>query len=382
MSEIIDSGTAVGTGRYLLNAASTFVWRMSKLAVGLGAVVATLLYFKQNSLLYFPEIGGVPRRPGQNPRRYRSPSEHGIPFESLKIKCSDGVSIHAWLLLRDQSSSEHLPTLVFFHGNAGNIGLRLPNALQMLQYLNANVLMVEYRGYGDSDSVAPTEAGLKLDAEAALRFIVKHPHIDAANVFLFGRSLGGAVAFHLAQYAQREHLPLAGVIVENTFTSIADMVDHLMPMIAPLKALVLRIDWNSLKIAPTLTVPILFLAGARDQLVPHEHMLKLYKATRGAKIHVVKDGTHNETWTQGGQEYWEAIKGFLADSASLNSLSSTNNSKNRFGSNVGDGANAAASIRSSSSSAIPIMPNNILNLAQESMRGNSSTVRVPDKKQV
>ena len=218
------------------------------------------IYRKFFSILtfWFPHIILVPK--------------HQIPFESHKIQCADGVAIHAWLLFRDDERSRTLPTIVFFHGNAGNIGLRLPNALQMIQYLNANILMVEYRGYGESDSVAPSEAGLKLDAEAALNFITKHPKIDPASIYLFGRSLGGAVTFHVAQYAQEHQLPLAGVIVENTFTNIADMVDHLMPLVAPLKCLILRIKWDSLPIVAKLTMPILFLAGAKDELVPHPHM--------------------------------------------------------------------------------------------------------------
>lgn len=141
-------------------------------------------------MLYFPEISGLPRRPADNPARYRSPEEHQVPFENLYIECEDGVSIHAWLLLRTKEKNDR-PTLVFFHGNAGNIGLRIPNALHMLQHLNANVLMVEYRGYGDSDSVKPNEKGLKLDAQAALKFISKHPKVDSSKIFLFGRSLGG-----------------------------------------------------------------------------------------------------------------------------------------------------------------------------------------------
>jgi pimeloyl-ACP methyl ester carboxylesterase len=119
-------------------------------------------------------VGGIPRRPRQNPRRYRSPQEHDLPFESHKITCSDGVMIHAWLILQPQPTTSTVPTILFFHGNAGNIGLRLPNAVQMYQHLKCNILMVEYRGYGDSDSVAPSEAGLKLDAEASLRFALDH----------------------------------------------------------------------------------------------------------------------------------------------------------------------------------------------------------------
>ena len=167
MSDVVDTSSKSGLGSYLVSTVTTLVWRVGSLAFGLGAVVATLLYFKQDSMLYFPEIGGIARRPGRNPRWYRSPSEYQIAFENHQIACADGVSIHAWLMMRDPDHANQVPTLIFFHGNAGNIGLRLPNALQMRQYLNVNVLLVEYRGYGDSDSVAPNEKGLKLDESKA-----------------------------------------------------------------------------------------------------------------------------------------------------------------------------------------------------------------------
>jgi hypothetical protein len=250
----------------------------------------------------------------------------------------------------------------------------------MMQYLNVNVLMVEYRGYGDSDSVTPTEAGLKLDAEASLRFILKHPNVDAASIFLFGSSLGGAVAFHLARYAEQERLPVAGVIVENTFTNIADMVDELMPLIAPLKALVLRIRWDSMSIVPSLNVPVLYLAGARDELVPHSHMLRLHKSTslsRLNKIHIVKDGTHNETWIHGGQQYWEAFRNFLTQVGRQTSVSSSGSMVDDLGTSV-----RVADIPVGASS-IPIMPKNILHIAQEAMRMSSaSDLRGPAKKEL
>jgi len=345
-------------------------FRVGTFALSLTTLVATLLYFKQDSMLYFPEISGLSRRPNQNPAQYRSPEEHQVPYENLYIECEDGVTIHAWLVLRTWEKND-LPTLIFFHGNAGNIGLRLPNALHMLQYLNANVLMVEYRGYGDSDSVTPNEKGLKLDAQAALKFIAKHPKIDASKLFLFGRSLGGAVAFDLAQYAEQNNIPLAGVIVENTFLSIAKMVDQLMPLIAPLKSLVLRIGWNSGDIVPHLTLPVLYLAGQKDELVPHSQMLELLKTTtksRLPKIHIVKRGTHNETWLKGGQAYWDAIKQFLAEAqegAGSAPVSSQPESSTWLGTD--------------SDSAIPIMPSGLMGIAMESIR-DSDGEQAPDKK--
>jgi abhydrolase domain-containing protein 13 len=341
------------------------------------------------------EIGGIPRHTRHNPRRYRSPQEHGLPFENHKIRCSDGVSIHAWLILQPQPMNA--PTLIFFHGNAGNIGLRLPNAVQMYHNLQCNILMVEYRGYGDSDTVTPNETGLKLDAEAALRFAQSHDQLDSNRLFLFGRSLGGAVAFHLAHYAEQQQqsssTPLAGIIVENTFLSIRHMVDHLMPLVAPLKDLILRIGWNSNRLAPILTTPILYLAGAKDQLVPHSHMLELYQqsltSSRFARIHVIESGTHNETWMQGGKAYWDSIQRFLAQVRDLPQLSKSS-SHNRStmsdsslyhahhpsqdvppasgGSNLisavqmGDTSSIATAPASSS---IPIMPNGLMNIAME-----------------
>ena len=171
--------------------------------------------------------------------------------------------------------------------------------------------MVEYRGYGDSDTVAPSEPGLKKDAEASLRFLSSHPQIDPTRIFLFGRSLGGAVAIHLAKYAQQQQRlgtmqPLAGIIVENTFLSISKMVDHLMPYLSPFKFLVLRINWDSSKLVSSIHTPILYLSGASDELVPPFHMEQLYKLSmKGSndsncvRMHIIKDGTHNETWLQG-----------------------------------------------------------------------------------
>lgn len=319
--------------------------------------------------------------PSQNPHKYRNPGEHQVPFENHRIECSDGVFIHSWLMLREEGEQQRKrPTIIFFHGNAGNIGLRIPNCLQMLQYLNVNVLAVEYRGYGDSDSITPNEEGIKLDAEAALRFVTKHPRLDDSTIFVFGRSLGGAVAFHMAGYAEEQGLPLAGVIVENTFTSIAAMVDHLMPYVAPLKALVLRIGWNSLNIVPTLRTPILFVAGARDQLVPHHHMITLHKSasrSRLNKIHIVQDGTHNETWMQGGQEYWDAIRSFLAQAVDKSASAST---PEMVTSSV-HSSQTDATI-SSNATSIPIMPSGLFGIAGESMRTTSSGPETQNKKEL
>ena len=196
-----------------------------------------------------------------------------------------------------------------------NIGIRLPNALELYN-LNANVFLVEYRGFGDSSpGVHPSEAGIKSDSIKALEFIVNHPNINPQRLFIFGRSLGGAVGFHVAQHAQENDIPLAGLIVENTFGSIDKMVDALLPFLSPVKSLLLKIHYDSSKIAPQLNVPILYLAGNEDEIVPHSQMVELYQSSlqssKHAIMHVVNGGMHNDTWLRGGKAYWNAIRDFL-----------------------------------------------------------------------
>lgn len=291
------------------------------------------------------------------------------------ITCTDGVQIHAWLLQAPATDWSKRPTIIFFHGNAGNIGLRLPNAIQMLQQLGTNVLLVEYRGYGNSDNVKPNEHGLKLDAEAALSFAHTHTGIDSSQIFLFGRSLGGGVAIHLAHVAKQRNIPFSGLIVENTYTSISDMVNVVMPFLIPIKKYVLRIGWDSASLMPYLgqqQVPILLLAGAKDELVPHDQMKQLFTiaAQHGPanndliRIHVISNGTHNESWLQGGSDYWDAIRNFIT--------AASQQSPPKLPIGPIDGSSTNHAFETTDATAIPTMSKNqFVNLAKSATVGHS-----------
>jgi abhydrolase domain-containing protein 13 len=302
------------------------------------------------------------------------------------ITCSDGVQIHAWLLHAPVTDWTKVPTILFFHGNAGNIGLRIPNAIQMLQQLGSNVLMVEYRGYGNSDNVKPTERGLKLDAQAALLFAHQHTGIDSSQIFIFGRSLGGSVAIHLAHVAIERNLPFAGVMVENTFTSISDMVNVLMPFLIPIKKYVLRIGWDSASLMPNIgrqDIPLLLLAGAKDELVPHQQMKQLFTIAQQHKafstnamdpsknlirIHIIPNGTHNESWLQGGLEYWEAIRNFML--AALRQQSQSQIGRVQSSSSTTT-STSDMNVDTMDQTSIPTMPNQFVNIAKSAIVGNS-----------
>lgn len=224
------------------------------------------------------------------------------------MKTTDGVKLRGWFV--KQPDPEQCETIIFFQANAGNIGFRLPNILKLYEKCEVNVVIVGYRGYGHSQGV-PTEAGLKLDAEAVFDWALKNEQINNHKIFVFGRSLGGAVGIYLCSKMKEN---IQGLILENTFTSISDMVDRIFPYISFLKKFILRIEWNSLDAIRGLKIPILFISGRNDQIVPPIHMDRLYEAAKNSPykdMFKIEYGTHNESWIQAGDEYFYRIKDFI-----------------------------------------------------------------------
>lgn len=109
-----------------------------------------------------------------------------------------------------------------FHGNAGNIGHRIPIAKVLEENSGCNILMLEYRGYGLS-SGTPNEEGLIIDAQTGLNYLRQHKHTKGGKIIVYGQSLGGAVGIQLVAKNQ-EAGDIAGLILENTFTSMKKLI--------------------------------------------------------------------------------------------------------------------------------------------------------------
>lgn len=117
------------------------------------------------------------------------PSMFGLPYESINMKTRDAVSLHAYFIRHPGEKGNFLPTLVYLHGNAGNMGHRMQNANGIYHSLQCNILLVEYRGYGLSTGV-PSEKGLFIDARVAIDYLFTRHDLDHSQIVLFGRSLG------------------------------------------------------------------------------------------------------------------------------------------------------------------------------------------------
>ncbi|XP_046583864.1 protein ABHD13-like [Haliotis rubra] len=263
-----------------------------------------LFYNAQDMLLYHPD------QPPHSRMYVELPGILHLPYENHFVKTRDGTQINVVLV---KQSHLDVPTVVFFHGNAGNIGHRLMNVLGLYSACKCNIAMVEYRGYGKSDG-SPSEHGMYDDAEAALDFVLNRSDINKRKIFIFGRSLGGAVAINLVSKASYSNL-VAGLIVENTFTSLPDIARVLFrfKILDYLPLWCFKNQYPSKKRLNKSCLPILFLSGLGDQLIPPPMMTELFESSSSPlkRISRFPGGSHNETWMSPG--YYEAWHNFLKE---------------------------------------------------------------------
>jgi len=330
MSGVPTQWILTGMGLAYLLHSGTITWKqLASAGVLVGGGILYLLYRYQESLLYQPRIFPQFIRPQDNPPGLRHPGEQGMEWEDVRLEAADGTKLHAWLIRpNNEDARRSRPTLVYFHENAGNMGLRMDNLKMMYENLNANIFILSYRGYGESEGL-PNEDGLYLDGAAALHWIRGRSDLDQSQIFLFGRSLGGGVAVDLAYHQRTAEPPLAGIILENTFASISHMVDVLFPLLGFAKHAILRMKWDSITKIAKITQPILFLSGAQDEIVPSSQMALLHSAATAAserELAIFPTGKHNDTWREGGTEYITRVKEWIAKATAKSSTSSSSSS--------------------------------------------------------
>jgi fermentation-respiration switch protein FrsA (DUF1100 family) len=227
------------------------------------------------------------------------PSAAGLEFEEVFFMTEDLVRLHGWWIPHPAARG----TVVYCHGNAGNISGRLSVA-RGLHERGVNVLLFDYRGYGLSRGLA-TEEGTYRDACAAFE-VARARHNDAEQppIVALGASLGGAIAVELAR-----RRPVRGLIVEGGFSSATDVGEHLFPQL-PVRWFT-RFRYDAAARVPHLAMPKLFVHSREDRMIPFPLGERLFQRAAHPKMFVPTRGEHGEAGWEDNPGYASALTAFL-----------------------------------------------------------------------
>jgi uncharacterized protein len=258
-------------------------------------LMALWLRWREPSMIYYPtrEIE-------------QTPDSLGWKFEDVCLTTSDGVRINGWFVPAPQSpvTTHHSPlTILFLHGNAGNISHRI-DKLAILRELGADVFIIDYRGYGRSEGV-PNEQGTYRDAQAAYDHLTQTLNREPRTIVVYGESLGSAVAVDLAA----KHT-VGAVIIEESFTSIADVGQKMFPFM-PVRLLV-RNKYDTLSKIGRVNAPLLIFHSRDDEFFSWRHAERLFAAAREPKQLVELHGGHNDAFLASAAIYRTGLRDFLA----------------------------------------------------------------------
>ncbi|MEO1621943.1 MAG: alpha/beta hydrolase [Cyanobacteria bacterium J06632_3] len=239
----------------------------------------------------------------------QTPADVGISYEDVWLSVGDGDApekVHGWWI---PAVADDAPVVIYLHGNGSNISDNMERGLRF-QRLGAHVLMIDYRGYGQSVGPFPNEQRVYEDAEAAWTHLTQQRQISADDIVIYGQSIGGAIAINLAS----NHPDAAGLIIESTFSSMRDMVSNNFPGLP----WVVPIDWlltnrfESDKKVRSLPMPILIMHGTTDRVIPFSIGQKLYAALPDNHTALwIENAGHSDMPDVGGEEYENALETFL-----------------------------------------------------------------------
>lgn len=230
-----------------------------------------------------------------------NPQSIGLPYEEVYFETSDNKKLNGWFIANDKSKS----TLIFCHGNAGNISHRLEK-LSILYNLGLNVLIFDYRGYGKSQGT-PSESGLYEDAKAAYDYLIVERRVSGDKMILYGESIGGIVATDLAL-----NRGIAALITEETFTSIKDMSGIAYPF---LPYFIFSSRFDALSKIKNVGCPKLIIHSIDDEIVPFRLGEKLFDAAKPPKRFLKLRGGHNTAFLESKEQFKGGIESFLGDLA-------------------------------------------------------------------
>lgn len=267
-------------------------WLAATLGVGVVAYLGAALYLYafQASYVYFPDL---PSR-----QVVATPDDIGLAFQAVQLGTTDGERLTGWFVPAPAARG----TLLYLHGNGGNIGHRL-DRIEVFHRLGLNTLIIDYRGYGAS-SGTPSEEGTYRDALAAWNYLARQRHLAPDDIVVFGESLGGSIAAWLAA----RHTP-AALVVYGSFTSVPDLARAMFPMF-PADWLA-RYSYDTRAALNQVSCPVLIMHSPEDEIIPFSHGQALLGAAREPKRLVELRGGHNDAADVSRQLYARELGAFL-----------------------------------------------------------------------
>ena len=247
---------------------------------------------QQRRLIYFPSPGPVPSAATLLPGG-----------RDVVLDTEDGKRLGAWYL--PATGAQRGPAVLVFNGNGGDRSGRAPLAAGLAR-MGMSVLLFDYRGYGGNPG-RPSEKGLAADARAAQSWLAAQPEVDPNRIVYFGESLGAAVAIGLAM-----ERPPAALVLRSPFTSLAEVGRVHYPWLPIGRLLIDR--YPSIDRIGSLAVPVMVIAGDRDDIVPESLSRKLYDAAPDPKRYLLVPGTgHNDPELIDGRRMLEEVGRFLSE---------------------------------------------------------------------
>ena len=246
-----------------------------------------LLFVFQEKMVFFPG-----KRIGD------TPEAAGLHYEDVYLVTDDNITIHGWFVPRPDAKA----TLLFFHGNAGNLSHRL-ESISIFHDIGLSVFIIDYRGYGRSGG-RPSEQGTYRDAMAAWNYLVDERRVRPDEIIVFGRSLGGAVAAWLAA-----KVTPAAVILESTFTSVKELGKFYYPYLPV--SWIARIHYPVDEHITSFNCPVLIVHSHQDEVIPVIHGQRLFEYAREPKMFLPISGDHNNGFLLSKDVYIKGVKQFL-----------------------------------------------------------------------
>jgi len=228
-----------------------------------------------------------------------TPADVHLDYKAVWFTTADGVRLHGWWV-----PQPGCPTILWFHGNGGNISHRLENLALLWHQVQVQIFIFDYREYGLSQGEI-TRAGTFLDAVAAYQCVTTEFNIAATDLILFGRSLGSALALD-----QAVKNPARALILESAFTSSRDMMALYAPFLGSWQPQ--GPAYDNLTLIPHLKVPVLIIHGERDEVIPVAMGRRLYAAAPEPKdLYIIPKAHHNDTYDIGGAAYFSLFRQFI-----------------------------------------------------------------------